>query len=195
MPIIWGKIQAILTTDAALLYGLGATLEIGGEEWKYDERCTIQLQGKHSTKLEMRAVANATLHFQHLICDCKLLIQSDHSAVIWDITRRKVGSENLRAIVMQSVCLAEKLNINLTCSHLTEVLSVVTDQLSWTETHSGLVLQAEAFAQAQEKLGPRTVDAFVTRMNTKLPRFISWLPGPEAIGQDFSLHLDKKELY
>ena len=142
MPIMRGKIQAILTTDAALLYGLGATLEIGGEEWKYGERWTIWLQGKHSTKVEMRAVANAMLHFQRLIRDCKLLIQSDHSAVIWDITRRKVGSENLRAIVMQSVCLAEKLNINLTCSHLTGVLNVVTDQLSCTETHSGLVLRA-----------------------------------------------------
>ena len=142
MPIMRGKIQAILTTDAALLYGLGATLEIGGEEWKYGERWTIRLQGKHSTKLEMRAVANAMLHFQRLIRDCKLLIQSDHSAVIWDITRRKVGSENQRAIVMQSVCLAEKLNMNMTCSHLAGVLNVVTDQLSCTETHSGLVLRA-----------------------------------------------------
>ena len=53
MPIMRGKIQAILTTDAALLYGLGATLEIGGEEWKYGERWTIRLQGKHSTKVEM----------------------------------------------------------------------------------------------------------------------------------------------
>ena len=44
MPIMRGKIQAILTTDAALLYGLGATLEIGGEEWKYGERWTIRLQ-------------------------------------------------------------------------------------------------------------------------------------------------------
>ena len=48
----------------------------------------------------------------------------------------------------------------------------------------------------QEKLGPCTVDAFATRTNTELPRFISWLHDPEAIGQDFfSLHLDKKELY
>ena len=47
MPIMRGKIQAILTTDAALLYGLGATLEIGGEEWKYGEKWTKQLQGGH----------------------------------------------------------------------------------------------------------------------------------------------------
>lgn len=195
-PITQGKIQATLTTDAASSYGWGATLKIGEKEWKYAERWTKRLQGKHSTELEMRAVANAMLHFQPLIHNCKLLIQSDCSTVVWDITRKRVGSENLRAIVMQILCLAEKLNINLTCSHLAGVLNVVTDQLSRTETHSGLVLRAEAFAQVQEELGPCTVDAFATRTNAKLPRFISWLPDPEAIGQDFfSLHLDRKELY
>ena len=166
-PITRGKIQATLTTDAAPSYGWGATLEIGEREWKYAERWTRRLQDRHSTELEMRAVANAMLHFQPLIRDSKLLIRSDCMVVVQDITRKRVGSENLRAIVMQILCLAEKLNISLTCSHLAGALNVVTDQLSRTETHSGLVLRAEAFAQVQEKLGPCTVDAFATRANAK----------------------------
>ena len=97
---------------------------------------------------------------------------------------------------MQILDMTQRLNISLTSSHLAGVLNVVSDKLSRTETHSGLVLRAEVFARLQDQLGPCTIDAFATQTNAKLPRYISWQPDPEAEAQDFfAQHLSKKECY
>ena len=195
-PITRGRVQATLTTDAAPSHGWGATLQIGDKVWKYSEQWTENQRGRHSTEMEMKAVACAMMHFQPLIRDTKLLVQSDCTAVVWDLTRKRVRSERLRATVMQILDMTVKLNISLTSSHLAGVLNVVSDKLSRTEAHSGLVLRAEVFARIQDQLGPCTIDAFATQTNAKLPRYISWQPDPEAEAQDFfAQHLNKKELY
>ena len=195
-PITRGRIQATLTTDAAPSHGWGATLQIGGKVWKYSEQWTDNQRGRHSTEMEMKAVACAMMHFQPLIRDTRLLVQSDCAAVVWDLARKRVKSERLRATVMQILDMTQRLNISLTSSHLAGVLNVVSDKLSRTETHSGLVLRAEVFARLQDQLGPCTIDAFATQTNAKLPRYISWQPDPEAEAQDFfAQHLSKKECY
>ena len=195
-PITRGRIQATLTTDAAPSHGWGATLQIGGKVWKYSEQWTDNQRGRHSTEMEMKAVACAMMHFQPLIRDTRLLVQSDCAAVVWDLVRKRVKSERLRATVMQILDMTQRLNISLTSSHLAGVLNVVSDKLSRTETHSGLVLRAEVFARLQDQLGPCTIDAFATQTNAKLPRYISWQPDPEAEAQDFfAQHLSKKECY
>ena len=195
-PITRGRIQATLTTDAAPSHGWGATLQIGGKVWKYSEQWTDNQRGRHSTEMEMKAVACAMMHFQPLIRDTRLLVQSDCAAVVWDLARKRVKSERLRATVMQILDMTQRLNISLTSSHLAGVLNVVSDKLSRTETHSGLVLRAEVFACLQDQLGPCTIDAFATQTNAKLPRYISWQPDPEAEAQDFfAQHLSKKECY
>ena len=195
-PITRGRIQATLTTDAAPSHGWGATLQIGGKVWKYSEQWTDNQRGRHSTEMEMKAVACAMMHFQPLIRDTQLLVQSDCAAVVWDLARKRVKSEKLRATVMQILDMTQRLNISLTSSHLAGVLNVVSDKLSRTETHSGLVLRAEVFARLQDQLGPCTIDAFATQTNAKLPRYISWQPDPEAEAQDFfAQHLSKKECY
>ena len=195
-PITRGRVQATLTTDAAPSHGWGATLQIGDKVWKYSEQWTENQRGRHSTEMEMKAVACAMMHFQPLIRDTKLLVQSDCTAVVWDLTRKRVRSERLRATVMLILDMTVKMNISLTSSHLAGVLNVVSDKLSRTEAHSGLVLRAEVFARIQDQLGPCTIDAFATQTNTKLPRYISWQPDPEAEAQDFfAQHLNKKELY
>ena len=195
-PITRGRIQATLTTDAAPSHGWGATLQIGGKVWKYSEQWTDNQRGRHSTEMEMKAVACAMMHFQPLIRDTRLLVQSDCAAVVWDLVRKRVKSERLRATVMQILDMTQRLNISLTSSHLAGVLNVVSDKLSRTKTHSGLVLRAEVFARLQDQLGPCTIDAFATQTNAKLPRYISWQPDPEAEAQDFfAQHLSKKECY
>ena len=195
-PITRGRIQATLTTDAAPSHGWGATLQIGGKVWKYSEQWTDNQRGRHSTEMEMKAVACAMMHFQPLIRDTRLLVQSDCAAVVWDLARKRVKSERLRATVMQILDMTQRLNISLTSSHLAGVLNVVSDKLSRTKTHSGLVLRAEVFARLQDQLGPCTIDAFATQTNAKLPRYISWQPDPEAEAQDFfAQHLSKKECY
>ena len=195
-PITRGRIQATLTTDAAPSHGWGATLQIGGKVWKYSEQWTDNQRGRHSTEMEMKAVACAMMHFQPLIRDTRLLVQSDCAAVVWDLARKRVKSERLRATVMQILDMTQRLNISLTSSHLAGVLNVVSDKLSRTETHSGLVLRAEVFARLQDQLGPCTIDAFATQTNAKLPCYISWQPDPEAEAQDFfAQHLSKKECY
>lgn len=195
-PITQGKTQATLTTDAAPSHGWGATLKIGDREWRYAEKWTQQQQGQHSTEVEMRAVLYALLHFEPLLHNTQLLIQSDCAAVVWDLNRKRVRSERLKTLVVKILNLAEKLNSNITSTHIAGIMNTISDQLSRTEMHSGLVLRAEAFAQLQEKLGPCTIDAFATRANAKLPRFISWHPDPEAEAQDFMVqHLSKQELY
>ena len=195
-PITRGRIQATLTTDAAPSHGWGATLQIGGKVWKYSEQWTDNQRGRHSTEMEMKAVACAMMHFQPLIRDTRLLVQSDCAAVVWDLVRKRVKSERLRATVMQILDMTQRLNISLTSSHLAGVLNVVSDKLSRTETHSGLVLRAEVFAHLQDQLGPCTIDAFATQTNAKLPHYISWQPDPEAEAQDFfAQHLSKKECY
>ena len=195
-PISRGRIQATLTTDAAPSHGWGATLKIAQKEWRYAEQWPMSQLGRHSTELEIRAVANAMMHFEPLIRDTQLVVRSDCSAVVWDLTRKRAGTKTMQTIVLQIIKLTEKLNIELTSTHLAGVLNTISDKLSRTELHSGLVLRAEAFSQLQRHLGPCTVDAFATRANAKLPRFFTWLPDPEAEAQDFfAQHLDKKELY
>lgn len=195
-PLSRGRTHATLRTDAAPSHGWGAVLNIGTREWRYGEAWPASQHMKHSTELEMRAVLCAITHFQPLLQDVKLLIESDCSTVVHDLNRKRAGSRALQTLALQVLQLVDKLNIELTCSHLAGALNLISDKLSRTEIHSGLVLRAEVFAVIQEQLGPCTIDAFATHSNAKLPRYFTRLPDPNAEAQDFfSQHLSQQELY
>ena len=46
------------------------------------------------------------------------------------------------------------------------------------------MLDMELFSMIRESLGPLQVDLFATRFSTRLPRFFSWRPDPEAEATD-----------
>lgn len=187
---------ATLTTDAAPSVGWGATLEIAGKKFAYGERWPPSLQQRHSTELELHAVASAMAHFAPLLRGTRLKILSDCTAVVYDVKRRRVGSPRLLASARKIVDLCEALQVSLTIEHLAGVLNTESDLLSRTEQHHGLVLRADAFAAIQSRLGPCSIDCFARPSNAKLPRFWSLTPSERAEHHDFfAQSLDPSELY
>lgn len=75
-----------------------------------------------------------------------------------------------------------QLNIDLTCTHLAGVQNVISDQLSQTEIHSGIILQVETSAIFHDQLGLCAIDALASGRNTKLPRFFTQWPRARSRG-------------
>ena len=72
-------------------------------------------------------------------------------------------------------------NIWVTACHIPGVLNIVADRKSRvfndeTEWH----LNRHAFNQICEHFGRPEIDIFASRLNTQLPRFVSWQPDPDA---------------
>ncbi len=72
-------------------------------------------------------------------------------------------------------------NIWITACHLAGVLNVVADRKSrHFNDETEWMLSKRAFGQICDQFGTPNIDIFASRLNTQLPRFVSWQPDPDA---------------
>ena len=76
-------------------------------------------------------------------------------------------------------------DITLTAEQLPGILNMIADEESRVmKDWSDWMLDPQVFQQIQERWGPLEVDMFASRLTTKLDRFFSWRPDPEAEALD-----------
>ena len=141
----------------------------------------------HNNPKELLGIAHGLRAWiQHLdIRDTTVHVQTDNTTALSYI--RKQGGRLLElGAVAESLwdwCLNR--NIQISASHIAGVLNIRADRLSRTPaTPSECRIRDPFFAILVRRAGPFSIDLFADRVNTRLPRYYSRYPDPEAAGTD-----------
>jgi ribonuclease HI len=163
-----------LYTDASFT-GFGASLgnqQLAGV-W------SLQEQRLHSNNKELMAVIRAVLHFKEQLRSRQVLICSDNSATISQINHQGgTRSWALTDLTWRLWEIFDQLQCRVWARHIPGRLNVEADWLS----RKGQVIPSEwsLHPQALEEIwhqwGVPHIDLFATRLNSKLPLFVSPFP-------------------
>ena len=157
----------------ASLSGWGCWTSEGKEAfgaWSPDEA------ESHINILEGLAVLFGFKCFFKSTYNCNILVRTDNTSVVAYINKQGgTGCSELCDIALEiwEFCVSRKIFIS--ASHLAGVSNVRADRLSRAEhcEHSYFLTQETFDALASELAFPLTVDCFASRLNFKLPKFIS----------------------
>ena len=176
-PISHGNPDLTLTTDASNL-GWGAVC--GGTStggfWSLEE------QGNHINFLELKAVLLGLKSLCSAFSGKHILVQSDNTTAVAYINAMggiKSIPSNEMAIVIWDWCLNH--NIWLSATHIPGSKNIQADKESRVLKESTeWSLSLEVFNVIQERWGKFDIDLFASRLNFKVPRYVSWRPDPGA---------------
>ena len=173
------QIDNQLKVDASgLCWGavLNSSMEAKGD-WNARVSC------QSSNYRELLAILLALDTFQAQLTGKAVEILSDN-ATAGAYLRNKGGPVRSLAEMAKTIWgIAERHQIQITCTHIPGVLNVEADRLSRTPDTHNWMLHPYVFTELQKRLGPFTVDRFATSLNAQLPRFNSryWEPETEAV--------------
>ena len=180
-PVSHGYPQVTLTTDASKL-GWGAHVDSNATQGRW----AIEESQLHINELELKAIEFAVRAFSSCLEGKHVKVESDNSTAVTYINSMG-GTKSPRcndiAYQIWSWCIIK--NIWLTATHIAGVTNtrddeesrLFNDRTEWT-------LDKTIFAKIVEHWGLPDVDLFAARINTQLPKFVSWQPDPEAIFVD-----------
>jgi ribonuclease HI len=173
------QIDVVMNTDASLK-GWGAFLPASG--LRFGGRWNEAEQNLHINQLELLAIYHALRAACREHNDCHIKIMTDNTTAVSAITKQgSTKSDGCNKIARDIWFWAVETNVSLTAAHIAgnknveadEESRLFNDNLEWT-------LNSKYFDQACAQWGTPTIDLFATRINTKLPRFCSWMPDPDA---------------
>ena len=172
-----GNPDTIVTTDASKL-GWGAVhgQQKTGGVWSPSERTN------HINYLELLAVFFGLRVYCKEMADCHVQIKTDNRTACAYINNmggcHSVQCNEL-AKKMWQWCIDR--NLWISAVHIPGIDNTEADQESRKFTHdTEWMLDTEVFEQISQIFGKPDCDIFASRLNTKLQRFVSWKPDPEA---------------
>ena len=173
-----------LFTDSSLV-GWGAHLEPLGLTvqglWSVNEKCL------HINNLELKAVSLALLRFATIVTGKTVQLATDNTTVVSYI-RRQGGTHSLPLFreTWELLNWCQSMSVQLLAKHVPGRLNVLADGLSrqnkilpaeWT-------LKQEVVLCLFQRLGTPMVDLFATRLNHRLPMYVSPMLDPAAWAVD-----------
>ena len=170
-----------LVTDASKL-GWGAHIDgdITQGLWNIEESLL------HINELELKAIYFAVKAFSPRMEGKHVKVESDNSTAVCYINAMggtKSPSCNDITYLIWSWCITK--NIWLTATHIAGVDNVRADKQSRVfNVRTEWMLSRTVFSQITDLWEQPDIDLFASRINTQLPRFVSWHPDPEAIFVD-----------
>ena len=173
--------QIELRTDASGS-GWGATdlhTNIGG---RWDENELVRARNNEINYLETLAAGLGLKAFCADMHDSHILIRIDNTtAVAYLNNMGGIKSKDCDEMAMEIWEWCANRNIWITAEHLPGRLNTVADCMSrkFNEKKEWM-LDKQAFENIVRHFGVPEIDLFASRLNAQLPRFISWLPDPEA---------------
>ena len=194
VPLYTPTPDLYLFTDASLM-GWGAHLEPSGltaqGTWSINESCL------HINNLELKAVYLALIQFATVVTGKTVQLATDNTTVVSYI-RRQGGTHSLLLFreTWKLLNWCQSMSIRLLAKHVPGRLNVLADELSrqnkilpaeWT-LKQGIVLSLF------QLLGTPIVDLFATRLNHRLPLYVSPVLDPAAWGVD-ALSLNWNQLF
>ena len=174
--------DVLIFTDASNA-GWGAHLDhaSAGGLWSHTE------QQLHINVLELKAVILALKHFSDQCTKKQVLVASDNTTVVAH-TNKQGGthSSELCALMWHLLTWCNKHQILLRARHVPGSLNVIADGLSRRNQiqHTEWSLSPQIFKQIAQLWEHPQIDLFATRLNTKLPTYVSPIPDPQAWAVD-----------
>lgn len=136
---------------------------------------------------ELMAIYLALVHFLPLLGGKRVLVRTDNSSAVSYVNcQGGTRSVKLTAVALQIVDLAEQNRMSVKARHVVGEKNVLADWLS----RQGQILSTEwilhpsVLQDLWGVWGRPQVDLFATRWTNQLPRFISPVPDPQAVGVD-----------
>ena len=144
-------------------------------------------QVHHINWLELKAVMLSLQFFRSSVRTHRVLLRTDNSSVVAYVNKEGgTRSPELSRLVEELLLWCLDNEVEITASHLPGVRNNAADALSRQvrfQNTEWQLTQWVADALFQQWDGPR-VDLFATRMNTRLPVFVSLRPDPRALAMD-----------
>ena len=160
---------------------------------------SLQDSALHINLLELRAIRLGLLHFQDVLASSVVAVFSDNTTALAYLSRE--GGTHSAALNQEARLIldwADANRVKILTQFVRGSINVVADSLSrrhqiisteWT-------LHQEVCNQLWRVWGYPTVDLFATRLNFRLPNFVSPFPDPLAIATDaFLFCWDNQDLY
>lgn len=157
---------------------------------------TPQEQSLHINELEMLAVLNAVKVWVETLRNQAVMVLSDNTTVVSYI--RNQGGTHSRLLCAMTVDLLQfchAASIQLRVRHIPGHLNVLADSLSRNQSvhPTEWTLHSEVFSRIHSLFPSMEIDLFATRLNTRLPDFVSPVPDPraktvDALTMDWSGH-------
>ena len=174
-PISHGKPDLNLTTDASNLgWGPVCGETSTGGFWSLEE------QRYHINFLELKAVLLGLKSLCGAFSEKHILVQTDNTTAVayimqWEVLNQYTCSE--MATMIWDWCLNH--NIWLSANHIPGSKNIQADKKSRVlKESSERSLSQEVFNAIQERWGKFNIDLFASRLNFKVPQYVSWRPDP-----------------
>ena len=196
-PISREKPSHEIRTDASGS-GWGATnmhIHTGG---RWNESELEKAKDNEINFLETLAIGFGLKSFHNQTMNAHVLIRSDNTTAVAYINNMggiKSPHCNQMAVDIWKWCIER--TIWITAAYLPGKQNTEADHKSrHFNDRTEWMLNNGAFAKIVQKFGKPEIDIFASRLNTKLARYISWLPDPNAEAVDaFTLDWAKFEFY
>ena len=174
-------VEYTIYTDASLL-GWGATdniVEIGGP-W------TEQEKQQHINVLEMISSKLALLAYCKNSVNMHIRIMSDNTTAVAYINHMGgVKSPQCNKIAKEIWTWAERNQNWISAAHIPGIENVIADKNSRIFSYSSeWMLSDKIFKQITDIYGTPEIDMFASRLNYRLPKYVSWKPDPGSIAVD-----------
>ena len=183
VPLHLPKPSISIYTDASM-EGWGAHMG----EFMIQGTWSPQESKLHINVLELKAVHYALKELVSRSPHHKVIqVVTDNTTVACYINKQGgTRSPNLVAITWSLLAWCHSREITLSARHIPGVMNVLADQLSRKQQiiHTEWSLNKEVFSAICKNLFVPQIDLFATRLNHKLPLFVSPVPDPLAIETD-----------
>ncbi|MES9882152.1 MAG: reverse transcriptase domain-containing protein [Sedimenticola sp.] len=184
VPMVVSPPSLFLTTDASQL-GWGASLDPAGRlyqgTWSPEER------GLHINLLEMRAIYLSLVQAVHVVSQQVVMVSTDNTTVVSYL--QKQGGTHSVSLCLQTReillwCLSH--GVTLQVRHIPGRLNALADSLSRSSKPvlAEWSIERSVCRAVLTRWGSPWVDLFATRLNAKLPMYVSPAPDPGAWAVD-----------
>lgn len=150
----------------------------------------------HSNLKELKAVLLALSRWKKDLQGHRVLIRSDNMTTVRNIAKQGgAHSKEILAITKEIYAIAIQFEFTIQAVHIPGKENRLADQLSRSpnSARDEYFVSEEAMEVIQKNFGTLDIDLFASRMNHRLPKFITRWPDPQASGTDaFSIPWKKR---
>ncbi|KAJ8930178.1 hypothetical protein NQ314_017042 [Rhamnusium bicolor] len=143
---------------------------------------SLEEKKRHINELELLALFCGLKSFVSTFSNCNVLYRIDNTTAVCTVNRMgSVKYENLNKLVREIWTWCRKRNIYIFASYITSKSNIHADRASRT-THKETEwsLANYAFEEITTTFDYPDIDLFASRINTKCPKFVSWMRDLEA---------------
>lgn len=180
--ISYGSPNLILETDASKVgWGAAVMSENSYTQGRWDKFESLL----HINILELKAVKYGLLALCNDKSSIHLCVKSDSATAVNYINNMGGSVESLLKITKEIWIWAATRDIFLSAVHIPGKENIFPDNLSRNFSDSSeWKLHENVFSAISKTFFTPDLDLFATRLNTQLPKFVSWFPDPEAFASD-----------